>query len=163
MKVKLVNYERALEIAERDHWTVTRSGSIVYIPEFVWDKLSNNFYPMVSSDIEGVIVIDDGERPLNWVVPVCFISKLNFDDEVKQIPEPASTRDEEILRAYKDLRARMKRAQTMWCNVEDDADHPSPEYVMYKGARQEIRGFCAALGLMGFDMEALAAVIEKGE
>ena len=72
-----------------------------------------------------------------------------------------SARDEEILRAYKDLLARMRRAKTMWCEVEDDGDHPSPEYVMFKGARQEIRGFCTALELMGFDMEALAAVIEE--
>lgn len=70
-------------------------------------------------------------------------------------------RDEEILKAYRDLRERMICASRMWCEVEDDADNPSPEYIMFKAARQELRGFCTALELMEFDMEALAAVTEE--
>lgn len=71
------------------------------------------------------------------------------------------TRDEEILRAYRFLRSRIIRAGRMWREVEDDADHPSPEYTMYRGARQELRGFLRALELMGYDMEALAAITEE--
>ena len=72
-----------------------------------------------------------------------------------------STRDEEILKAYKDLKARRDRAGYMWTKVEDDAVHPSFEYIAYKAASRELRGFCTALELMGFDMEALAAVTEE--
>lgn len=72
-----------------------------------------------------------------------------------------STRDEEILKVYKDLRESRDRASAMWYNVVDDAENPSMEYVMYKARCCEIRGFCKALELMGFDMEALAAVTEE--
>lgn len=72
-----------------------------------------------------------------------------------------TARDEEILKVYKELKDRRDRACFMWTKVEDDADHPSYEYVMYKGASKELRGFCKALELMGFDMEALAAVTEE--
>ena len=69
-------------------------------------------------------------------------------------------KDEEILKAYWDLRERMIRALNRWRCVEDDAAHPSPEYVMFNARRSELRGFCTALELMGYDMEALSAVIE---
>lgn len=70
-------------------------------------------------------------------------------------------RDAEILKAYKDLRESRNRAKAMWCSVEDDAENPSQEYIMYHSRCCEIRGFCKALELMGFDMEALAAVTEE--
>ena len=73
------------------------------------------------------------------------------------------TKDAEILKAYKDLKERRDRACLMWTKVEDDADNPSFEYVMYKAASRELRGFCKALELMGYDMEALAAVNDKEE
>ena len=72
-----------------------------------------------------------------------------------------STRDEEILRAYKDLRESRDRAGARWRQVEDDADHPSLEYIMYRAKCCELRGFCTALELMGFDMEALVAMTEE--
>lgn len=156
MKVKLMDFEKAQEIAKISKWDAT-THTIVGIPRFAWNELSGDYYPACSSDQQGVIEIDDGGI-LNWSVPICFIGDIRSEEEPEKI---SSIRDMKILVVYKDLKDRRDRACAMWCKVEDDADHPSPEYVMYKGARQEIRGFLTALELMGFDMEALAAVTEE--
>ena len=72
-------------------------------------------------------------------------------------------RNEEILKTYKNLKKSRDLAAVKWIQVDDDSDNPSYEYVCYRARCCELRGFCTALELMGYDMEILAAVTDEEE